>query len=142
MLFRQVVSLSESGATVKRVFATSLCCVAASVLLAGCGDSSPQACRELKPAVDSYAAASAAYESDGSQLSAQVFIDATEELGRTALAVSETSSAREEGIAEDLRNFAMAMSRFDEEGAGALAGITNYSIKEVCGFSMFGDESE
>jgi len=112
----------------------------ATLALSACGSQMPQACRELKPAVDSYRSVSEAYRADGGdRFFAGALVAALDELARTARAVSDTGSAREEGIAEDLRQFSIAIQRFDEEGAAALAGITAVNIEEVCGYEIFGD---
>lgn len=121
------------------VFAATL--VAASGLLVGCGNSTPQACKELEPAVESYRNALAAFESSGDDRTmALALLSSMDDLGRTALAVSETSSAREEGIADNLRDFgSLLMQSRDDPQAGGVAGIVAMDINEVCGFDIFGE---
>jgi len=68
-------------------------------------------------------------------------------LGRTAGVVAGTPSAREEGIDDDLRSFANAMQNWqravqrgeDGQDAVVIMGLTSNSVKDVCGFGMFGE---
>ena len=117
----------------------------------------PQFCRDLKPAIDDYKATRATYTSlsprNGKPGPATreitgwthlpshgLYVEAQKELARTALAVSQTPSAREWVIGENLALLSDVLASFDEEKAVSIAGEAIQDIEEQCRFSIFGYE--
>ena len=115
---------------------------AAAVLLASpltACSSQPQACKELAPAAESFHTAALAFDVDRTDSTvASLYLSTLKDLGRTALEVSDTSSAREEGLSDDLRDFAsmVAQAESDSQAAGVAALIAS-GISEKCGFEIY-----
>ena len=111
------------------------------VSLLGCSSSSPQACKELRPATEEYQAAQDYFTENETRDSALLYQAALTEYRRTVSDIADTSSAREEGIADDLRNFAVALAQ-EGDGAVALTAVSASAIQKVCGFSPFGQSED
>ncbi len=120
----------------KKVIGISAVAVLGFGLLAGCS-SQPQACGELKTGCRCLDEASASIKAnEGDDVYLSVYRSAFDELGRIAGQVSDTSSAREEGISKALADFSLGMANPGNESATVLVTFANLDIEEVCGFSL------